>query len=106
MSVIVINPFEIPEGIEDQFLTFWERVAGYMRRQPGFISALLHRSLSQDARFHFINIAEWESAEHVQAAIETDEFRQLTEPYLKVFSLYPAMYEVIRKQTLHDKISF
>lgn len=36
MSVALINPFEVPEGKEEEALAFWERVAEYMRKQPGF----------------------------------------------------------------------
>ncbi len=33
-SVILINPFEIPEGREDECLSCWEKVAEYLHRQP------------------------------------------------------------------------
>jgi heme oxygenase (mycobilin-producing) len=95
-KVIVINPFEIPEGMEKSFLQLWELIAKYMRRQPGFISTRLHRAMSQDAKFVFVHIAEWESEELLQSAIEKGELKRLTEPYLKVFSFYPALYELIR----------
>ena len=67
-TVILINPFEVPAGKEEA-LRFWEQAAEYMRRQPGFISTRLHKPLSPDARFTYVNIAEWESAEHFEAAI-------------------------------------
>jgi len=58
MSVILINPFEVPKGKEEEVLAFWEKVAEYMRDQPGFISTRLHKALVPWARFHLINIAE------------------------------------------------
>lgn len=61
-KVILINPFEVPAGEEAAALRFWEQVADYMRRQPGFIATRLHKALSPDARFTYVNIAEWESA--------------------------------------------
>jgi hypothetical protein len=36
--------------------------------QPGFVSIRLHRALAPDARFHLINIAEWESVENFVSA--------------------------------------
>ena len=87
-TVILINPFEVPAGEEE--------AAEYMRRQPGFISTRLHKALSPDARFTYINIAEWESAEHFQAAINGEEFKRLTEGSQKRFPHYPALYSVIR----------
>ena len=96
MSVVLINPFEVPKGKEDEALAFWEKAAEYMRKQPGFISTKLHRSIAPDARFHLINIAEWESADHFMAVVQSKEFKALTGPYMDVFPHYPGLYEVVR----------
>jgi heme-degrading monooxygenase HmoA len=95
-KVILINPFEVPAGEEEAALRFWEQVANYMRRQPGFISTRLHKALFAEARFAYVNIAEWESAEHFQTAISRQEFKKLTEGSQKRFPHYPALYTVIR----------
>ena len=94
--VILINPFDVPTGKARECLEFWGKAADYMRRQPGFISTRLHRAISPEARFRLINVAEWESAEAFSAAIGSEEFKALTEPYMKVFPHYPGLYEVIR----------
>ena len=67
-----------------------------MRRHPGFTSTRLHKAVSTEARFHFINFAEWESTDHFQKAIESVEFKQLTEPHMETFPHYPGLYKVIR----------
>ena len=67
-----------------------------MRRQPGFISTKLHRAVVPGARFQLINVAEWESPAHFQAAVENEESRELVAPYMSVFPHYPGLYEVIR----------
>lgn len=95
-KVILINPFEIPKGKEEAALKMWEKAAEYMKQQPSFVSTRLHRALSPDARFHLINIAEWESAEKFLAAINSDEFKRLTEGAVAEFPHYPELYEVIR----------
>jgi heme-degrading monooxygenase HmoA len=97
-NVVLINPFEIAgeQEKETRFLEFWDKAADYMRQQPGFVSTRLHRSLTADAHFAFVNIAEWESAEHFQTAINKEEFKRLTEPYMNIFPHYPALYEVVR----------
>jgi heme-degrading monooxygenase HmoA len=94
--VILINSFEVPQGREDECLVFWEQAAAYMKRQPGFISTRLHKALSPEARFHFINIAEWESAADFQAAVTSEEFQRLIGPYTEICPHYPGLYEVIR----------
>jgi heme oxygenase (mycobilin-producing) len=95
-TVTLINPFEVPEGKEEAVLKMWEKAAEFMKKQPGFVSTRLHRALSPEARFHLINVAEWESAENFQAAINSAEFKKLTEGAMEDFPHYPALYEVIR----------
>lgn len=94
--VVLINPFGIPPGKEAEYLAFWEQAADFMRNQPGFISMKLHRAVAPGAFFHFINVAEWETADEFQAAIQSERFRQLTQSYTEVFSHYPGLYEIIR----------
>jgi heme-degrading monooxygenase HmoA len=94
VSVILINPFEVPEGTNDEgFLRGWERAAEYMREQPGFVSTRLHRAVAPDARFRFINIAEWASPRDFQDAVGSAEFREIAGGGP---SGSPALYEVVR----------
>ena len=94
MSVILINPFEVPEGADDEeFLRGWERAADYMRQQPGFLSTRLHRALGPDARFRFVNIAEWASPQDFQAAVTSEQFREIARD---AGPSSPALYEVVR----------
>jgi hypothetical protein len=67
--VVLINPFEVPEGKDETFLAEWEMAKAFMERQPGYISTRLHRSLAPNARFRFINVAEWASVEDFQTAL-------------------------------------
>jgi heme oxygenase (mycobilin-producing) len=94
LSVILINPFEVPEGTdEEEFLRGWERAADYMRQQPGFVNTRLHRALVSDARFRFINVAEWTSPQDFQAAVSSEQFRELAKGAAPGS---PALYEVVR----------
>ena len=94
MSVILINPFEVPDGTNDQdFLRGWERAADYMRQQPGFVSTRLHRALRPDARFRFVNVAEWESPQDFQAAVGSEQFREIAK---RAAPGSPALYEIVR----------
>ncbi len=96
MSVILINPFEVPQGKEEEALVLWERAADVMRQSPGFISTRLHRAISPDARFYLINMAQWESPEHFKAAIESEAFKTATAGSMETFPHFPGLYEVIR----------
>jgi hypothetical protein len=48
--VVLINPFEVPEGKDEEFLAEWEAAKAFMERQPGYIVTRLHRSLVCFAR--------------------------------------------------------
>jgi heme-degrading monooxygenase HmoA len=94
VSVILINPFEVAEETTDEeFLQGWQRAADYMREQPGFLASSLHRALAPDARFRFVNVAEWESPQHFQAAVTSEQFRDLAKGAAPGS---PALYEVVR----------
>lgn len=73
MSVILINPFEVPEGKESEALALWDMAAEFFRKQPGFISTRLHKAIVPWARFYLINVAEWESVQLYEAALNSEE---------------------------------
>jgi heme-degrading monooxygenase HmoA len=90
--VTLINAFEVPPGQEEEFKRGWRQIAERLRRAPGFRSTRLHESLDPQARFRYINVAEWESPQHFQEAM-----RGLS-PQLRAhmpFTAYPALYEVV-----------
>ena len=96
MPVILLNSFEVPPGKEQEAVDYWERCAGVMRKAPGFISTRLHRALSPEARFHLVNMAEWESPQHFMAVVESDEFKRVADEGAETFPHFPGLYEVIR----------
>jgi heme-degrading monooxygenase HmoA len=74
-AVVLINAFEVPEGEDGAFLQDWERACESLSRQEGYVSTRLHRSLSPQADFRFVNVALWQSAQAFQAATSQREFR-------------------------------
>ncbi len=93
--VTLINPFEVPKGEEQAAIAHWEKARNFLKSQPGYISTKLHRSIQPDARFHMINVAEWESEEAFKAAIKNMS-RELEPANIKGLRFYPALYEAIR----------
>ena len=77
-------------------MAFWEKAADFMRQQPGYISTRLHKAIVSWARFHYINVAEWESVNHFENVMNSEEFKKLVGPYMKEFPHYPGVYEIIR----------
>jgi heme oxygenase (mycobilin-producing) len=92
-TVVLINPFEVPEGREQEFLKGWQQAAEHLRQAPGFLSTRLHESLDPQAKFRFVNVAEWESPQHFQAAMSSEVFQQMRSQMPWV--AYPALYRVV-----------
>ena len=94
--ITVINPFEVPRGREDEALSMWETFAEYFRKQPGYISTKLHKAINPDAKFHLVNIAEWESVEAFQAALNNPEIQDIAKDLPSDIPHYSGLYEIIR----------
>src|SRR5579875_983654 len=94
--VVLINRFDVPAGRDTEFLTLWLEVNRFMRSQPGYLEHRLHRGLVDGDSGRYVNVATWESAEALQAAHRTEQFRSLTSrPAFRDFPSSPAMYEVV-----------
>ena len=96
-NVIVINPIEVPAGREAEALRIWDRYAEYFRAQPGYVGTRLHEALGTDAKFHYINVAEWKSVESFMSALQSDELKKLGEGFPPEMPHYPSLYRVVRK---------
>jgi heme-degrading monooxygenase HmoA len=69
--ITTIVHFQVPAGSVDRFFAFWQdRIKDTMRRQPGLIDGVLHRGTDPDAPFQFVNVARWESAGSLTAALQ------------------------------------
>ncbi len=77
--VVLINQFTVRPEEADQLLRAWAEDAAYFKRQPGFISAQLHRGIGGSCVF--LNYAVWESVGHFRAAFEGPEFRERLAAY-------------------------
>ena len=92
-GVVLINPFEARPGREAECLAMWKRAADFLRAKPGFRSTALHESLQPDARFRYVNVAVWDSAQAFRAAVSDPAFRQLSATDACTGS--PALYTVV-----------
>lgn len=75
--VVLINPFVVPKGEEEEFVKKWSEISDLFKSTPGFINAKLHRSLNPNAPFAFVNIARWESLAAFKAAVTSPEFKEI-----------------------------
>jgi heme-degrading monooxygenase HmoA len=70
---VILNQFTVEPNEADHLLTAWVADAAWMKRQPGFISAQLHRGIGGSRVF--VNYAVWESTEHFKRAFRNLEFQ-------------------------------
>ncbi len=78
--VTLINSFVVPSGREEAFAAVWTETSAYFRAQAGFVSLRMHRALSPDAQYRFVNVARWASAGEFRDAHAGDEFPPSHEP--------------------------
>jgi heme oxygenase (mycobilin-producing) len=99
--ITLINVFEIRLEDVEPFLRDWQKRAEFMARQPGFRSLRLHRALSVDARFQLVNVAEWDSAEALQAATAQQDFQRSAQRSMREFKMtaHPGVYRVVLEAT-------
>src|ERR687892_11814 len=63
--VMQINKFNVDPDEVDEFLKAFAATAEVLKRQPGYISAQLHRGIAGSCVF--LNYEVWESAKNMQA---------------------------------------
>lgn len=89
--VVLINKFTAIPSEVDQLLSAWVEDAESMKRQPGFISAQLHRGIGGSCVF--INIAVWESVESFQSAFTHPEFQEAQKKYPPSAVISPHLFQ-------------
>jgi heme oxygenase (mycobilin-producing) len=92
-SVILINPFEVADGADDEFLAGWERARGFLREQLGYLGTRLHRSIYSPVEFRYVNRGAFATAEEFGRAISDPEFPGWAMPY----KAHPMLYDVVRR---------
>jgi heme-degrading monooxygenase HmoA len=71
--VILINTFRVAPEDADALLAAWSADAAYLKQQPGFIAAQLHRGIGDSTVF--VNHAVWESVAAFRDAFGDPQFQ-------------------------------
>jgi heme-degrading monooxygenase HmoA len=93
-GVVLINPFEVPDGADAEFLAAWDGAREALAGRRGYLGTRLHRSPGP-ADFRFVNIARWSSPLMFAQAIERPEFHEAAQAM--PFASHPALYTVVRR---------
>lgn len=87
----LINAFEVPAAADEEFVTAWNRARDQLAVQPGYGGTTLHRALAPSARFRYVNVGKWQTAEDFRAATAAVGIRADAFP----FPAYPGLYDVV-----------
>jgi len=99
-SVVLINPFEVPQGKEAETLAAWQKSRDFLKTQPGYISTRLHQNIDPNGKYHFVNVARWRSAEEFKAA--TAKMHQaLPDNKPEGVTASPGLFKVIESDMTH-----
>lgn len=71
--VVLLNTFTVDAKDVDAMLQNWAEDSSVMKRQPGYISAQLHRGIG--GANVFVNYAVWESMDAFRAAYANPDFQ-------------------------------
>ncbi|MES5825329.1 antibiotic biosynthesis monooxygenase family protein [Streptomyces sp. RG80] len=91
--ITLVNVFDVPEDLYDEFLKIWREDAAYMKGSPGCIQTQLHKGVAGSRLL--VNVAVWESTEALFAAFSKPEFQQSAAKYPDGITAYPHIYEKI-----------
>jgi heme-degrading monooxygenase HmoA len=97
MTVRFINLFTVPVGRDEQFMQLWKRVNVYIAAQPGYRNHRLHRALSDDAAYRYVNYVEWDSAGAWADAHDAGFRERVADPGWAEFTTTPALFEIVHE---------
>lgn len=97
MSVRFINLFAVPPGRDEAFFELWRTVNSYMVTQPGYLNHRLHRAVSDDARYRYVNYVEWESQAAWADAHDAGFHALVADPAWAEFPTTPAVFEIVHE---------
>jgi heme-degrading monooxygenase HmoA len=91
--VVLVNVFTLDKTDEQTFLDAWLSDTEFMKRQPGFISAQLHRAIGESPTY--LNYAVWESTAHFRVAFTHPEFRASLSAYPSSAVASPHLFQKV-----------
>jgi quinol monooxygenase YgiN len=92
-SVILLNKFNVDPEDVDEFMKRWAADAAAFKKQPGFISAQLHRGIAGSGTF--INYAVWESAAHLKKATSNVDVQARISEYPPGIVISPHVFKKV-----------
>jgi len=79
----------------ENFMNAYDRANDYLKAQPGHVSTTLHRAMSANAPFRFVNVAKWKTVDDFRKATQSNEYQEAS-GWLGAYPVYAAAYDTVR----------
>jgi heme-degrading monooxygenase HmoA len=91
-SCTAIVSYRVSAEDAEAFLEAWHKANDHLKKQPGHVSTTLHRAVSANPSFRFVNVAKWKSADDFRAATQAPAFQEAS-GRLEAYPIYASVYE-------------
>ncbi len=79
----------------DTFLNAWDKANEFLKNQPGHVSTTLHRAMSANPPFRFVNVAKWKTVDDFRKATQSPAFHEAS-GLLSAYPVYASAYDTVR----------
>lgn len=78
----------------ETFLEAWKKANDFLKKQPGHVSSTLHRAISANPAFRFVNVAKWKTVDDFRDATQAVGYQEAA-GRLTAYPVYAAAYEAV-----------
>ena len=104
--ITTIVHFQIPPAHVEEFLAFWKTsIRDSVARQPGLLGGIFHRGIDADGPFQFVNVARWQSAAHLEAAL-TATAEDLSEQGVDGRAVFRALGVTVSQNNYVEEVTY
>jgi len=89
-----IVSYEVKAEDTEAFLEAWRLANAHLKKQAGHVSTSLHRAVSANPPFRFVNVAKWKSADDFRKATQSPAFQEAS-GRLGAYPLFASVYESV-----------
>ena len=91
--VVLVNIFTVDPSDQEALEKAWRNDALWMKKQPGYISTQLHKSIGESSMY--LNYAVWDSIADFRAAFSNPEFQNELSHYPSSAVTAPHLFEKV-----------
>jgi heme-degrading monooxygenase HmoA len=91
--IVITNTYTVPEGHMDETIATWGKAARIGSKQPGYISAQIHRGIAGSNQL--IIYSEWSAARHLKDYLNLPEVKALVATFPSGTECRPHVWQKI-----------